>query len=117
MFYSCLSVICFPFTGMDTNRTYLGFHSLIGRCRNLEENVNKFASRRVKLSSNFNEKCSLVFPLLYYSVSYQWMNSIYLYLYIIFDQCRLDIIDQVELWSPRQVTHLPPVWDLLRPLA
>ncbi len=29
----------------------------------------------------------------------------------------LDIIDQVELWSPRQVTHLPPVWDLLLPLA
>ena len=34
-----------------------------------------------------------------------------------FDQCRVDIIDQVELWSRRQVTHLPPVWDLLLPLA
>ena len=21
------------------------------------------------------------------------------------------------MWSPRQVTHLPPVWDLLLPLA
>ena len=36
--------------------------------------------------------------------------------YIIFDQLLVDIIDQVELWSPRQVTHLPPVWDLLFPL-
>ena len=26
-----------------------------------------------------------------------------------FDQRHVDIIDQVELWSPRQVTHLPPV--------
>ena len=34
-----------------------------------------------------------------------------------FDQRRVDIIDQVELWSPRQVTHLPPVWDLSLPLA
>ena len=34
-----------------------------------------------------------------------------------FDQCRVDIIDQVELWSPRQVTYLPPVWDILLPLA
>ena len=36
----------------------------------------------------------------------------------IFDQRRLDIIDQVEHGrSPQQVTHLPPVWDLLLPLA
>ena len=42
----------------------------------------------------------------------------YLYLYTIFDQRRLDIIDQVEHGrSPQQVTHLPPVWDLLLPLA
>ena len=34
-----------------------------------------------------------------------------------FDQRRVDIIDQVELWSPRQVTHLPHVWDILLPLA
>ena len=44
-----------------------------------------------------------------------------LYLYTIFDQRRLDIIDQVEHGrsgrSPQQVTHLPPVWDLLLPLA
>ena len=40
-----------------------------------------------------------------------------LYFYIIFDQRRVDIIDKVELWSPRQVTHLPPVWDVLLPLA
>ena len=43
---------------------------------------------------------------------------LYLYLYTIFDQRRLDIIDQVEHGrSPQQVTHLPPVWDLLLPLA
>ena len=30
-----------------------------------------------------------------------------------FDQRRVDIADQVELLSPRQVTHLPPVWDIL----
>ena len=42
----------------------------------------------------------------------------YLYLYTIFDQRRLDNIDQVEHGqSPQQVTHLPPVWDLLFPLA
>ena len=35
--------------------------------------------------------------------------SMDLYLYIIFDQRRLDINDQVELWSPRQVTRLPRV--------
>ena len=41
-----------------------------------------------------------------------------LYLYTIFDQRRLDIIDQVEHGrSPQQVTHLPPVWDRLLPLA
>ena len=34
-----------------------------------------------------------------------------------FDQRHVNIIDQVELWSPRQVTHLPPVWDILLPLA
>ena len=34
-----------------------------------------------------------------------------------FDQRRIDVIDQVELWSPRQVTHLPPVWGLLLPLT
>ena len=44
--------------------------------------------------------------------------NLYLYLYTIFDQRRLDIIDQVEHGrSPQQVTHLPPVWDLLLPLA
>ena len=44
--------------------------------------------------------------------------TLYLYLYTIFDQRRLDIIDQVEHGrSPQQVTHLPPVWDLLLPLA
>ena len=43
---------------------------------------------------------------------------LYLYLYTIFDQRRLDIIDQVEHGrSPQQVTHLPPVWDILLPLA
>ena len=43
---------------------------------------------------------------------------LYLYIYTIFDQRRLDIIDQVEHGrSPQQVTHLPPVWDLLLPLA
>ena len=43
---------------------------------------------------------------------------LYLYLYTIFDQRRLDIIDQVEHGRrPQQVTHLPPVWDLLLPLA
>ena len=46
------------------------------------------------------------------------MTDLYLYLYTIFDQRRLDIIDQVEHGrSPQQVTHLPPVWDLLLPLA
>ena len=35
------------------------------------------------------------------------------YLYTICDQRRVDIIDQVELWSPCQGTHLPPVKDLL----
>ena len=41
-----------------------------------------------------------------------------LYLYTIFDQRRLDIFDQVEHGrSPQQVTHLPPVWDILLPLA
>ena len=45
-------------------------------------------------------------------------RNLYLYLYTIFDQRRLDIIDQVEHGrSPQQVTHLPPVWDLLLPLA
>ena len=45
-------------------------------------------------------------------------SGLYLYLYTIFDQRRLDIIDQVEHGrSPQQVTHLPPVWDLLLPLA
>ena len=34
-----------------------------------------------------------------------------------FDQSHVDITDQVELWSPRHVTHLPPVWDILLPLA
>ena len=30
----------------------------------------------------------------------------------------LDIIDQVEHGrSPQQVTHVPPVWDILLPLA
>ena len=44
--------------------------------------------------------------------------SFYLYLYTMFDQRRLDIIDQVEHGrSPQQVTHLPPVWDILLPLA
>ena len=43
----------------------------------------------------------------------------HLCLYIIFDQRRvlLDSIDHIELWSPRQVTHVPPVWDILLPLA
>ena len=46
------------------------------------------------------------------------LSILYLYLYTIFDQRRLDIIDQVEHGrSPQQVTHLPPVWDLLLPLA
>ena len=37
-------------------------------------------------------------------------EHLYLYLYTIFDQRRLDIIDQVEHGrSPQQVTHLPPV--------
>ena len=34
-----------------------------------------------------------------------------------FDQRRVDIIDQVELLSPRQVTHLSPVWDILLHIA
>ena len=34
-----------------------------------------------------------------------------LYLCIIFKPRHVDIIDQVELRNPRQVTHLPPVWD------
>ena len=38
-------------------------------------------------------------------------TAVYLYLYTIFDQHRLDIIDQVEHGrSPQQVTHVPPVW-------
>ena len=35
-----------------------------------------------------------------------------LYLIHYFDQRPVYIIDQVELWSPQQVTHLPPVWDI-----
>ena len=51
-------------------------------------------------------------------IHYSDNAMLYLYLYTIFDQRRLDIIDQVEHGrSPQQVTHLPPVWDLLLPLA
>ena len=46
-----------------------------------------------------NALCYLPFPLHY------------------FDQRRVDIIDQVEFRSSRQVIHLPPVWDLSLPLA
>ena len=45
------------------------------------------------------------------SAPLEWYKSstlyLYIYLYIIFDQCRIDIIDQVE----SQVTHL--VYTLL----
>ena len=34
-----------------------------------------------------------------------------------FAQRRVYIIDHVVLWSQRQVKHLPPVWDILLPLA
>ena len=55
-------------------------------------------------------------PVLWWSITDK--SVLYLYLYTIFDQRRLDIIDQVEHGrSPQQVTHLPPVWDLLLPLA
>ena len=53
-----------------------------------------------------------------YLFTFRSALSLYLYLYTIFDQRRLDIIDQVEHGrSPQQVTHLPPVWDILLPLA
>ena len=41
----------------------------------------------------------------------------YLHTYITFYQHRVDIIDQVELRSPRHDTHLPAVCDLLLALA
>ena len=44
-----------------------------------------------------------------------WIPIHRLYLYIRFYQRRVDIIDQVELCSPRQVTHLAPAWDLTSP--
>ena len=57
------------------------------------------------------------------SAKYHWIQFFgfaqLLYTFtLFFYQLRVDIIDQVELlWSPRKVTHLPPVWDLSLPLA
>ena len=40
-----------------------------------------------------------------------------LYVCIIFNPRHVDVIDQVELRNPRQVTHLPPVWDFFTSLG
>ena len=50
-----------------------------------------------------------------YKQSYRLKEIIIFYHLHYFDQRRVDIIDQVELWSPRQITHIPPVWDILLP--
>ena len=69
--------------------------------------------------SNYPAYAAKWLPILsLYLICREAMKTKTLYLYTIFDQRRLDIIDQVEHGrSPQQVTHLPPVWDLLLPLA
>ena len=68
-------------------------------------------------SSAFFSSC---FALLIPSLSF--LHNPPLYLYTIFDQRRVDIIGQVEcnmygVHDRLHTSHLPPVWDLLLPLA
>ena len=75
--------------------------------------INGFVSAISPSSSLIIGQCPVVGRRPQHEASQLACLVLYRYLYIIL----ISVVDQVELWTPRQVTHLPPVRDLLLPLA